>query len=105
MPQSGKREHSVFDVRDLNAALLGLGARSSAELFEELRTAYCEPARYYHTDVHVAECLRHAKRYAHLAESLPEIEVAIWFHDAVCQRRLKTDPLWLEIVGVNLTPP
>lgn len=77
----------MFDSLNLNYALLGLGAKPSDDLFQSLRKAYTEPGRFYHTDVHVAECLRHAKRYGHLAMSLPEIEISIWFHDAVYDTR------------------
>lgn len=73
----------MFDAFNLNAALVRFGAKSSDGLFEQLQLAYTEPGRYYHTDRHIAECLRQAKRYGHLAMSLVEIEIAIWFHDSV----------------------
>jgi predicted metal-dependent HD superfamily phosphohydrolase len=76
-------KHSMFDATSLNAALMSVGANSSIRLFEALQSAYKKPGRYYHTATHVAECLHQAKRYGHLATSLEEIEVAIWFHDAV----------------------
>ena len=53
------------------------------DLFGQLRRAYGEPHRYYHTDRHIAECLQLLNRFAHVAERPDEIAVAIWFHDAV----------------------
>lgn len=73
----------MLDPRNMNTALVGLGAKPPTRLFEELLAAYTAPDRHYHTDAHVAQCLRQARRFGHLAHSIHEIEAAIWFHDAV----------------------
>jgi predicted metal-dependent HD superfamily phosphohydrolase len=44
---------------------------------------YSEPHRAYHTLQHVAHCLREFRAVARLAKRPLEVEMAIWFHDAV----------------------
>lgn len=73
----------MFEVIHLNTALAGIGAAPSDRLFAILSEAYGEAGRYYHTSTHIAECLQYAKRYQALATSISEIEVSIWFHDAI----------------------
>lgn len=73
----------MFEVNNLNEAILGIGASPSDRLFATLNEAYGEVGRHYHTGTHIAECLRYAKRYQDLARSISEIEVSIWFHDAI----------------------
>lgn len=65
--------------------LFGVGldqARVDA-LFEELVRRYGEPQRYYHTLEHIAACLYHLDTVADRLERAVEVELAIWFHDAV----------------------
>jgi predicted metal-dependent HD superfamily phosphohydrolase len=45
--------------------------------------AYAEGHRHYHNSVHIAECLREFDAARHLAQHAEEVELAIWFHDAV----------------------
>jgi len=70
-----------------NAAWEALGARPPAGLLAELRACYGEPHRAYHTLDHVEECFAALAPAASLAERLPELELAIWFHDAICDPR------------------
>ncbi len=77
----------MFDNRNLNAALAGIGAATSTRLFEDLHAVYTAPDRHYHTEAHVAECIRQTRRFGHLALLVHEIETAIWFHDAVYDTR------------------
>jgi predicted metal-dependent HD superfamily phosphohydrolase len=66
-------------------AELGLEARM--ELHADLRNAYSEPERAYHTLHHIAECLQLLQQTQGLARSSPSIELAIWFHDAIYDPR------------------
>lgn len=66
-------------------AELGLEARM--ELHADLRNAYSEPHRAYHTLHHVSECLQLLQQTQGLARSVASIELAIWFHDAVYDPR------------------
>lgn len=60
-----------------------LGLPPSLDCFKELYSAYSEKHRYYHTTKHIDAMLRHLDTFAHLAERRDEVELAIWFHDAI----------------------
>lgn len=60
-----------------------LGSAPPDGLFDEVVARYREKHRHYHTLQHLDECLRHLDEVAPLAIHVPEIELALWFHDAV----------------------
>jgi predicted metal-dependent HD superfamily phosphohydrolase len=61
-----------------------LGAREvNGGLMNQLVAAYSEPHRHYHTLQHLRECLAHFDASASLARRPAEVELALWFHDAV----------------------
>jgi len=61
-----------------------LGAQTvSGGLFNQLVRAYGEPQRHYHTLQHLRECLAHWEAASPLARRPEEVELALWFHDAV----------------------
>ena len=65
-------------------ALQGAGGEpDGGPLFAELRAAYGEPHRHYHTLNHVDACLGWLDWSVGLAEHVCEVELALWFHDAV----------------------
>ncbi|MCO1336173.1 hypothetical protein MO867_17720 [Microbulbifer sp. OS29] len=55
----------------------------SIPCFEKLIAAYSEGHRYYHTGHHIDAMLRHLDQVSDLAEHPYEVELAIWFHDAI----------------------
>ena len=59
------------------------------QTFAELIAAYSEPWRFYHNLTHVEECLRIFDEGKALAARPDEIELAIWFHDAVYDPKSK----------------
>lgn len=61
-----------------------LGARSvDGGLLNRLVAAYSERQRHYHTLQHLRECFAHFDAAAPLARRPAEVELALWFHDAV----------------------
>jgi predicted metal-dependent HD superfamily phosphohydrolase len=64
----------------------GLGvceAQIPAGLYEIICARYTEAHRHYHTLQHLDECLEHFAVLRELTEHPAEIELALWFHDAV----------------------
>jgi predicted metal-dependent HD superfamily phosphohydrolase len=78
-----KGNHQVFNIENLNLSLSRASLANDQDLFSKLRTAYSEPGRYYHNESHVSECLNQFRKYGSLARHSEEVELAIWFHDAV----------------------
>ena len=61
-----------------------LGAATVDEmLFHKLVASYSEPHRKYHTMQHLEECLAQLDRVRSEAERPAEVELALWFHDAI----------------------
>ena len=61
-----------------------LGGKGDPEaVHADLAARYSEPHRAYHTLAHVAECLTEFDGARDLATYPDEVELAIWFHDAV----------------------
>ncbi len=62
----------------------GLGVAGPGDAAREtLVQQYQEPQRHYHTVQHLSECFAHLHAARDLAEHIAEVEVALWFHDAV----------------------
>ena len=65
-------------------ALNRSGAQTdSNKLFDQLIACYLEPHRKYHTLQHLTECIESFEKAQQLAEHLEEVEIALWFHDAI----------------------
>lgn len=52
-------------------------------MLEAVLAAYAEPQRHYHTQQHLGECLALLETARHMAHHPGEVELALWFHDAV----------------------
>jgi predicted metal-dependent HD superfamily phosphohydrolase len=50
---------------------------------KKLIAAYEQPQRQYHTLQHLNECFTLLEPNRHLAKYPAEVEIALWFHDAV----------------------
>ncbi len=63
--------------------MASMGVLGGMETYEALVTAYAEKHRHYHTQQHIDHCLSELDLYRHLANSPEEVELALWFHDAI----------------------
>ena len=69
------------------AAWPSVAAAGVDAIFHDLTARYAEPQRAYHTMEHVTECLSHFDTARHLLARPDEVELALWFHDAVYDPR------------------
>lgn len=61
-----------------------LGLRApEAQVFDSIMQAYSEPHRHYHTVRHLEECFAKLEELQAEAVHIGEIELALWFHDAI----------------------
>jgi predicted metal-dependent HD superfamily phosphohydrolase len=60
-----------------------------ADTYAALVKRYAETHRHYHTAQHIAECLAHFDGARALCEHESEVEIALWFHDAIYEPRAK----------------
>ena len=63
--------------------MAALGIPEQPETFDALVTAYAEKHRHYHTGEHIDYCLRELDRALSVAHEPAEVELALWFHDAI----------------------
>lgn len=52
-------------------------------LLAELKTAYAQAQRFYHSQQHLQECLSLLNEVEHLAKQPAELALALYFHDVV----------------------
>jgi predicted metal-dependent HD superfamily phosphohydrolase len=74
------REHWI-------ATWKALGATAPDGVYEELLARYAEPGRRYHTARHLEECFAELAGVRAEAARLGEVELALWFHDAIYDTR------------------
>lgn len=71
-----------------NRAWHGLNAAGDGRAwFAQLLNCYVEPQRHYHTLQHLQECLAHFEQARAAAAHPHEVEMALWFHDAIYEVR------------------
>lgn len=68
-----------------------LNLAASTEYFEGLSCAYAEKHRFYHTDKHISAMLEHLDHVIEQVKKPPEVELAIWFHDAIYKPHSSTN--------------
>ncbi|SKC65158.1 HD domain-containing protein [Pseudoxanthomonas indica] len=79
-------DHSLLP--SWNRAWHGLAASGDGRAwFAQLLHCYVEPQRHYHTLQHLQECLTHFEHVRAAAAHPHEVEMALWFHDAIYEVR------------------
>ena len=58
-----------------------------APIFAKLQRAYHEPQRAYHNDRHLLDCLQQFDCIRDQAIAPAQVEIAIWYHDAIYDPR------------------
>jgi predicted metal-dependent HD superfamily phosphohydrolase len=66
-----------------------LGVAADRATYDRLVAAYGARGRHYHTVEHLAACLRELDSARTVAEFPAEVEIALWFHDAVYKSRAR----------------
>jgi predicted metal-dependent HD superfamily phosphohydrolase len=80
----------MAEINDWIETWSELGVADSPALrviYDDVRGRYSEPHRHYHTDQHLAQCFEKVRDIISLAEHPAEINVALWFHDAIYDTR------------------
>lgn len=60
-----------------------LNVSENNDTFFMLQKAYSEPHRFYHNAKHIDDCLYWLDKASFIAKRPWEIEIALWFHDAI----------------------
>lgn len=72
----------------------GLGVpQADRTLLQALLARYAEPHRHYHTLQHLDACFAHFETVREEADHPSEVELALWFHDAVYEIRVADNEL------------
>ena len=82
MTQEGA-EGTPLQENRWNRLMAAFGMPASAETYNALVAAYSERHRHYHTGEHIDHCLRELDCVPELADDAAEVELALWFHDAI----------------------
>ena len=86
-----------------------LGGQAPQGSFDEVQSAYGEPARRYHSAAHISACLGHFDHWRHLAKDAALVELALWTHDLVYDTHRQDNEAasaeracrWLEAAGLD----
>jgi predicted metal-dependent HD superfamily phosphohydrolase len=84
-----RRESEPLDALRWGALMARLGLPPNLDVLDKLRAAYARRDRHYHTGEHINQCLALLDSVRHLAREPDEIELALWFHDAIYVTRSK----------------
>lgn len=65
----------------------------NTKTYNALLAAYTDKRRYYHSITHIDACLSHLDKVRHLALHPRDVELALWFHDAIYVARKANNEL------------
>ncbi len=77
----------TFEPERWAATWARVGGAAPEGLLAALAARHAEPHRHYHSLEHLRECFAGLDASAHLAERSAEVELALWFHDAIYDPR------------------
>lgn len=87
----------------------GEGMLDPARVHAEVVAHYAEAFRTYHTLGHVDDCLARLDTVAHLVGHPDAIEIALWFHDVLCDPGARDNEVrsarWYLARSAGATPP
>jgi predicted metal-dependent HD superfamily phosphohydrolase len=63
--------------------MVALGLPEELETFRALTAAYAEKHRHYHSAKHIDHCLQELDAASNIAHDAAEVELALWYHDAI----------------------
>ena len=76
-------QNTNMNIERWGTLLQSLNLKDSNDVYSKLVTAYSEPHKYYHTDKHISACLKYLDVAGEFSDKKDEVELAIWFHDAI----------------------
>lgn len=88
--QAAKFSESRIEKMDLarwRQLMIQWKAPECDEFYSKLLAAYSEPHRRYHTTRHIDDCLEQFDKVSSFADAPEEVELVLWFHDAVYKPR------------------
>ena len=65
----------------------------NTETYNALLVAYTHKTRHYHSSKHIDACLHHLDKVRYLTLYPSEVELALWFHDAIYVARKSNNEL------------
>lgn len=77
------RHESKMEIERWLQLMQAWGFEPNRDTFESLLAAYSKKGRHSHRVEHVGACLRCLDRCVANLESPREVEIALWFHDAI----------------------
>lgn len=88
----------------------GLGVAAPPKLeYDKLIAAYTEPHRAYHTRQHLEECLTRLREVRGMCSHPDEVELALWYHDAIYAPRRSDNETrsadWLVKIANQISVP
>jgi len=82
-----------MDFERWKCLMLKFGISTNESVYQELVCCYGENHRYYHDENHIKAVLKHLDVVSDLAKNPHEIEIALWFHDAIYKPFSSTNEL------------
>ena len=82
LPHTSPTDDALL-ARSWQRAWAALGQQAPDGLMQRLLAAWAEPQRHYHSQQHLHECLALLEPALDLAQHPGEVELALWFHDAI----------------------